>query len=408
MDYSEGGEINLITEAQMPHDDMVKTARTHHCAQCGGSLNVAWINGGYVLRCQDLTHNTITRHVKLSERDQQKEKEWKVTNKMDSTALTKMSQTDMVARVSKGKFPQDLTLPEKQLLAECARSYGFDPLMGEITIYQGRPFVSIDGRYRKAQETGQLDGIETRPATRQEREDWQIPDGDYFFRSDVYRKGASHPFTGWGRVRGAETTPGSNRAGDTTSVYKPVQSNPQRIAEKRADAQALRKAFHIPLPNIEDIGTPEADTPNDYVDSTATVVEPGIDEEAELDKYQQANRTEMKARVEASDQVAAFAKMQSAVTAHDTQEAVKSPATAAKGDKQVETTTDEPNDHMAKLRADMAKVNIKEPAAIGYIKNVLKVPGIVAGDNFDLAFAKADIKQQKAFADYVASKVKLI
>ena len=60
-------------------------------------------------------------------------------------------------------------------------TYGFDPLMGEISIYQGRPYVSIDGRYRKAQETGNLDGVSTRPANKQEREDWQIPVGDFFF-----------------------------------------------------------------------------------------------------------------------------------------------------------------------------------------------------------------------------------
>ena len=129
--------------------------------------------------------------------------------------------------------------------------------MGEVTIYQGRPWVSIDGRYRKAQETGDLDGVETRPANKQEREDWGIPEGDYFFRAEVYRKGASHPFVGWGRVRGSETKPGSKN--DPDSTFKPIQSNPQRMAEKRAEAMGLRKGFHIPLPSIEDIGTPEAD-----------------------------------------------------------------------------------------------------------------------------------------------------
>jgi hypothetical protein len=144
------------------------------------------------------------------------------------------------------RFPKDLTLPEKKLLCEAAITYGFDPLMGEISIYQGRPFVSIDGRYRKAQETNQMDGVESRPTTKQEREDWQIPEGDFFFRSDVYVKGATHPFTGWGRVFKGETVGGKG--------FTPVEKNPQRMAEKRAEAQALRKAFHIPLPSIEDIG----------------------------------------------------------------------------------------------------------------------------------------------------------
>jgi len=53
--------------------------------------------------------------------------------------------------------------------------------------------------------------------------------------------------------------------------FQPVQNNPQRMAEKRAEAQALRKAFHIPLPSIEDIGLPEED---DLPIVKVSVVEP--------------------------------------------------------------------------------------------------------------------------------------
>ncbi len=245
-----------ITEAEMPYGDMVKTAKDGHtCGNCGGVLSVAWGGKGYILRCgNDLSHNTINRH------DKQYDEQLRIVKEvqhMDSKSLMTMSEAKMIDRVGMAKFPQDLTSAEKRLLAQVAITYGFDPLMGEVTIYQGRPWVSIDGRYRKAQETGELDGVETRPANKQERVDWEMPDGDYFFRAEVYRKGASHPFVGWGRVRGSETKPGSK--GDPTSTFKPVQSNPQRMAEKRAEAMGLRKGFHIPLPSIEDIGTPEAD-----------------------------------------------------------------------------------------------------------------------------------------------------
>jgi hypothetical protein len=188
---------------------------------------------------------------------------------MDSTALTKMTETEMMARVNLARFPQELTVVDKKMLAAAAISYGFDPLMGEISIYQSRPFVSIDGRYRKAQETGRLDGVETRPATKQEREDWQIPEGDYFFRSEVWLVGSNRPFVGWGRVRAIETTGGKG--------FKPVETNPQRMAEKRAEAQALRKAFSIPLPSIEDIGSQDND-PN-VIDTTAHVVVEAVEVE---------------------------------------------------------------------------------------------------------------------------------
>jgi len=167
---------------------------------------------------------------------------------MESTALQNMDNKTMLERIEAARFPQALKPEEKRMLAMVAITYGFDPLMGEITIYQGRPYVSIDGRYRKAQETGIFNGITSRPATKQEREEWQIPDGDYFVKSTVEIRGGGH-FEGWGRVFKAETVGGQG--------FKPVEKNPQRMAEKRADAQALRKAFHINLPSLEERGTPD-------------------------------------------------------------------------------------------------------------------------------------------------------
>ncbi len=197
---------------------------------------------------------------------------------MDSTALEKMSENQMLARIGAAKFPQELTPSEKKLLAMVAITYGFDPLMGEITIYQGRPYVSIDGRYRKAQETGQLCGVKTRPATREEREAWQIPIDDYFYHAEVNVKGGGfNYFEGWGRVRKEETKPGSKN--DPNSTYKPIQFNPQRMAEKRAEAMALRKAFHINLPSLETRGTEDEEAPvnletGEVIDTTISKPDP--------------------------------------------------------------------------------------------------------------------------------------
>ncbi len=243
--------------------DMQKAERDGYlCAVCQGRLTVA--HGGYfginsyILRCgNDINHTGITRH------DKKYEEKIRRSLSMDSTSLTKLDEKTMLQRVEMARFPQELTLQDKKLLSQVAITYGFDPLMGEVTIYQGKPYVSIDGRYRKAQETGNLDGVETRPANKQERADWEIPNGDYFFRSEVWVKGSLRPIVAWGRVFGAETT--INKPGD---AYKPVVKNPQRMAEKRAEAQALRKGFHIPLPSIEDIESPDYDT-----EGTARIVD---------------------------------------------------------------------------------------------------------------------------------------
>ena len=237
----------MITTETMTYEDMKQAVHYGYlCAKCQGRLVIAWggaynVNG-YILRCgNDINHEGITLH------DKEYEQKIKEGFSMESNALMTMDEAKMLQRVEMARFPQDLTKDDKKLLAQVAITYGFDPLMGEVTIYQGKPFVSIDGRYRKAQETNRLDGVETRPATKKEREDWQIPDGDYFFRAEVYVKDALHAFVGWGRVCKVETVGGKG--------YKPVEKNPQRMAEKRAEAQALRKAFHIPLPSVEEIGS---------------------------------------------------------------------------------------------------------------------------------------------------------
>ena len=253
--------------AKLQEQERLSALVRTHAHSCGGNLSMAWNSkaGKNVLRCgKCLRYVAETELVKRRSLTRQYKDgdpvnpaianriERKLGGRiMESTELTTMSQDKMLARIDLAKFPQDLNPAEKKLLAMAAITYGFDPLMGELTIYQGRPYVSIDGRYRKARESGKLDGVTTRPATKQEREDWSIPLEDYFFRSEVSVKGMSLPLVGWGRVRMAETQ---------GKGYKPVETNPQRMAEKRAEAQALRKAFSIPLPSAEDIGLEDEPT----------------------------------------------------------------------------------------------------------------------------------------------------
>ena len=178
---------------------------------------------------------------------------------MESTKLTMMTETKMLQRIEQARFPVQLTPQDKKILALVAISYGLDPLMGEVSIYQGRPYVSIDGRRRKAQETDKFDGISTRPATKTEREAWGIVEGDYFFHADVFKAGCSHPFEGWGKVTGEQirrAEEGATRH-QKDPWFLPLVQDPQGMAEKRAEAKALRKAFHIPLPSLEEMGTSE-------------------------------------------------------------------------------------------------------------------------------------------------------
>lgn len=272
----------IATEKDTKFEQMRKIQDSFaRCADCGSRLVLVW-GGAYGYDChilicgsKDLNHVTYTTHDKKREAEIEQIRR---DRKVDSKSLMTMDEASMIQRVQTAvaKWPQEMDARAIKLLAKVAITYGLDPLMSEVVLYQGRPFIGIDGRYRKAQETGRLMGVETRPATEEERKAWKIPEADYFFRSTVKAKPDKASdfvaeFIGWGRVRAAEMdTPASGKGG-----FRPLEVNPQRMAEKRAEAQALRKAFHIPLPSAEEIGSGEhidEDT-GEIIEGEATVIE---------------------------------------------------------------------------------------------------------------------------------------
>ena len=232
---------------EVPFDDLRKLENYHVCAECGAFLRLSWSNerNCYMLRCQiHEEHNSIRRLGRDPAIDEIKHLLKGGPLPMETTALQKLDQQQMIQRVNQARFPKDLTVADRQLIAKVAIEYGLDPLFGELMIYQGRPYVTIDARRRKAQETGELDGISARPATNGEKKARRVPDEDYLFVAEVWKKGGAHPYEGVGRVKESETK------GDP---HLPIVKDPAAQAEKRAEAQALRRAFHLPLPSFEEV-----------------------------------------------------------------------------------------------------------------------------------------------------------
>lgn len=138
---------------------------------------------------------------------------------------------------SRALFSHDLTPAQAAQLARLNLAYGLDPFMGEITIYQGSPYVTIDGRVRVAQDHPKFDGMDVRPATDAEREAFRCKPEEHLWVCDVWRKGISRPFRNWGR---------SAFAGERNFIAN--NTHPAEIAMKRAKYRALRDAFALPLP----------------------------------------------------------------------------------------------------------------------------------------------------------------
>ena len=130
----------------------------------------------------------------------------------------------------------DRAAPEQRALAiNIAERYGLDLLLKHLVLIEGRPYVTRDALLHIAHRSGQFDGIEvTEPL---------VIDGYWRCSATVYRKDMSHPITYPGRY----PTSGGN------AKFAP------EMAIKVAESMALRRAFNVAAPVVEerwDVETP--------------------------------------------------------------------------------------------------------------------------------------------------------
>jgi len=117
---------------------------------------------------------------------------------------------------------------QRDLAVAISTKYELDPILRHVVIVDGKPFITRDALLFIAHRSGQFDGIEiSRP----------VLVGDYWeAEATVYRKDMTHPFTYYGRY----PAKGKNTA------YAP------EMAIKVAESMALRRAFNVAAPVIEE------------------------------------------------------------------------------------------------------------------------------------------------------------
>lgn len=175
----------------------------------------------------------------------------------------KPSAATAVAKIEQAPAGEQLTVAQRKAFLEVAargdldkldadqqrgaliafgRHTGLRPELGEAMIYQGRIYVTMLGRIRNAHALGLFDGMQARPAGELARRQAGYEDDDVVWICDVWRRGSSRPFRGWGKVTKVELQ--AARAGDKTR-YTPVARHPVEMARKRAEYDALRLAFPL-------------------------------------------------------------------------------------------------------------------------------------------------------------------
>lgn len=170
-------------------------------------------------------------------------------------ALEAVAETDATALISRmtanALWPRDVTNPEQRMLvARVALAYGLDPIMGELTIYQGKPYVTIEGRLRLAHDSGEFRGIvDDRHATEGEYKAFRAdPRIETLWLVSVQRAGWAAPTKAWGRV---------NMERDRSPV---AQQHPALIARKRALWRALRDTWPLRMPGLNEAEGTSTDT----------------------------------------------------------------------------------------------------------------------------------------------------
>ena len=142
-----------------------------------------------------------------------------------------------------GLWPATLTPPQRQLMAHATLAYGLDPLMQELTVYQGKPLVTIRGRRRKDAEAGHHPSISFRFLTQEEKagftEAGAFHDGD-LAQYCILTTEDGNTVEGFGKCTKAERNAGR----------QPVaRDNPIEMCQKRAEDRARLMAYGpIPIP----------------------------------------------------------------------------------------------------------------------------------------------------------------
>ena len=150
-----------------------------------------------------------------------------------TTALA-LSDKQIRTRLEVAKQPgyglEEATSAQLNLIYLLCQRYRLDPLF-HITLYRGRPWVTIDGRIELAKRHPEYRGFRTRPLTKDEKAAWDYRPDDLVVECTISTKS-------WGDISSRGKVTAQERQKNT-----PVGSNPQEMAEKRAIARAARLAF---------------------------------------------------------------------------------------------------------------------------------------------------------------------
>jgi len=135
------------------------------------------------------------------------------------------------------RWGSQLSRAQFSALGELSKEFGFSIARGELTLIEGRWYVTHTGLIRVAR-NNHCAGIKVRPV--HEFSDPSIQ--RWAFEATVYKSRTCRGFAGYGDA-------------DPSNVSPLVRGAEMRVAETRAVNRALRKAYGIGICSVEEIGS---------------------------------------------------------------------------------------------------------------------------------------------------------
>lgn len=234
----------------MTNQETLRPDLDYNCAECGSEIVKIWDDETSQHRwmcSKDNTHNGYQKKLgpqkalargeadKLLGKGAQKDLENRVSGTMPLLSV--------IPKQDAGDFTP-IDLGKLQGLIQWADSVGLNALLGHVELYFGEPRVSIDGYYYLNNKREKPYRIGTQPMLGRDKDDYQLEPGDYGSIAISFLDGDRLPEIGIGIVKAKELTEESKKR-PGQKRYPIVAEHPQRMAEKRAEWQLLRKL--VPL-----------------------------------------------------------------------------------------------------------------------------------------------------------------